>query len=190
MAVVAAGLFAVLTAAPQAGWAQEHDEAMAGERHDPGMDLGEGQKEELEKALAEIKKHNPKMHQKLVQMRKRNPKEFRERVRHMAPMLRDPKQREMFLKNAASEHKTQELIMQYRKSEDDAQKESLKKEMRAALAVQFDARLAKQEMHLKKMEEDIAKLRERITKRRNLKKKIVDRHLNEITGDEESWEWR
>jgi len=180
-------LLAMALAAPQSLWAEEAEEEVEIEYESR---LEDGDWEEINQLLPEIKKHSPHMHERLMRLRKHNPAEFEEKARHMLPMLRKPAQRKEFLKHIAAEYKAHELMRRYRETKDDKEKQRLKGELRAALAGEFDAKLAKHEMHLKKMKEEIARLEKRIAKRRSLKKKIVEKRLNEISGDEESWEWR
>jgi len=183
--VMMAGMLAAVM--PQGLRAEEVEEEVGVEYESR---LKDGEWEEINKLLPEIKKHNTRMHGELMRQREKNPAKFEERARHMLPMLRDPAQRKEFFKHIEAEHKAQVLIKQYRQAKGDKEKKRLKGELRTALEGQFDAKLAKHEMHLKKMKEEIARLEQRVTKRRSLKNKIVEKRLNEISDDEESWEWR
>ena len=44
-------------------------------------------------------------------------------------------------------------------------------------------------MRLKKMQEEIEKLKARIEKRRSMKSQLVQKRLGELSGDTETWDW-
>jgi len=141
---------------------------------------------EEEEILGFIKGHNSEMHDHLLAVRGRNPRGFRHKMREMRPMLKHPEARDRFVRNMKGELKVRKLAQAYRQGED---KEAVKKELRAALGEQFDAKLSAHEARISIMQKEIESLKEKIQKRKGLKDKLVEKRLNELTGEEESWDW-
>lgn len=135
-----------------------------------------------------LKANNREMFMHLEEARAANPKVFRRKMREMRPMLKHPEAREMLARNMKSELMVRKLAHVYRQGE-GKDKEAAKKELRAALAEQFDAKLAAHETRIQHMSKEIERLKEKIQKRKGLKDKLVEKRLNELTGDEESWDW-
>ncbi|MFC1679191.1 hypothetical protein ACFL2T_03150 [Elusimicrobiota bacterium] len=113
-------------------------------------------------------------------------KKARGKLREMA---RDPEVRKVIKAQREGQRKLQKLVKKFRDEKDAKAKASLKTEIKAGLDKQFDADMAVHEMKIKKMEGELTRLKSRITKRRGLKKKIIDRKLGELTEEEEGWEW-
>lgn len=122
--------------------------------------------------------------------RRRKMRKMRQRARRkMGKIARDPEVRKVIKAQRENKRKLHKLVMRYREEEDSKKKAELKAELKQGLNTQFDADMAVHEMKLKKMEDEIVKLRERIKKRRGLKKKIVEKKLGELTEEEEGWDW-
>lgn len=144
--------------------------------------------EEEREILAFIKQHNPEMAGHIHEARERKPELYRHKLKEFARMYRNPEMRQVFVRNMKSEARVRKAVEAYRRA-DGGEKESLKGELEAALNEQFDAKLAGHEMHLKRMQEEIARQKDRIAKRRSLKDKIVKKRLAEVSGDVEAWDW-
>lgn len=142
-----------------------------------------------EKALGFVKENAPEMAQHLEKAKKENPEGYRQHMHGIVQMSRDPDMRQVFLRNMKSEQRVRKASGALRHGQ-GGDKEALKKELEAALSEQFDAKLAQQELQLKKMETEIGRLKARIDKRRGLKEKIVKKRVGELSGDDaEAWDW-
>ncbi|HBL15931.1 MAG TPA: hypothetical protein DD417_04005 [Elusimicrobia bacterium] len=115
---------------------------------------------------------------------------FRDRARgRMREMAEDPEVRKVMQAREETRMTVKKLMKGYRGEKDAKKKEEIKGELKQALDRAFDADLAAQGLRIKKMEEELGKLKERIGKRKGMKQKIIDKKLGELSGDEEGWEW-
>lgn len=144
--------------------------------------------EEEANVMAFLRENAPEMAHHLEGAKRDNPDEFRKRMSELANMVRNPDMREVFAKNMSADGAVRKAMEGVRKAE-GAEKERLSKELEAALGEQFDARLAKQELQVKKMTEELGKLKSRIESRRAKKAELVKRRLAEMTGEGEGWDW-
>lgn len=163
--------------------------------HEEGEEVGgpEGEgrppsPEEEREVLSFIKENNPEMFRHLLEAKERKPEFFRHKLREITRMHRNPEMRQVFVTTMKSEGKVRKLVGAYRRA-DAKEKEALKGELEQALNEQFDAKLAGHEMHLKKMQEELARQKDRVAKRKALKDKIVKKRLAELSGDVEAWDW-
>jgi hypothetical protein len=149
---------------------------------------GEAVGEEEETKVVEfVGEQEPDMRKHLEMLKKANPDEHHRKVREIAQMHRDPEIRERFAARARAQRKVRELTQAYRKAE-AKEKPGVKEKLRAALSALFEEDMAQKELHLKKMQAEISKLKERIAKRRSLKDKVVDKRLERMLGEEDEWE--
>lgn len=138
--------------------------------------------------LTFLRENRPEMARHLEGVKRERPEEYRKHIAEMGKMVRDPDMREVFLKNSGAEAKVQKAAEAARRAE-GADKERLSKELEAALGEQFDAKLAQQELQVKKMTEEIGKLKGRIEARRAKKPQLVKKRLAEMTGEGDGWDW-
>ncbi|TBR17562.1 hypothetical protein EPO15_16635 [bacterium] len=151
----------------------------------PGKGVGP---EEEANVLAFLRENAPEMAHHLEGAKRDNPEEFRKRVSELAMMVRTPDMREVFVKNFSADQKVRKAMEGVRRAE-GTEKERLSKDLEAALGEQFEAKLAKQELQVKKMTEELGKLKTRIEQRRAKKAELVKRRLAEMTGEGEGWDW-
>ena len=144
--------------------------------------------EEESKVLDFLRENAPEMARHLEGARRERPEEYRRHLPELAKMTRDPDMRVVFIKNANSEAKVRKAAEAVRRAE-GADKDRLAKELETALGEQFDAKLAQQELQVKKMTDELAKLKERIEARRAKKAAMVKKRLAEMTGDGDGWDW-
>ena len=138
--------------------------------------------------LGFLRENNPEMAKHLGEAKERNPEMFHHKITELAGMYRNPDMRQMFSRNMKAEGKVRKLSEAYRRAA-AKERESMRSDLEAALGEQFDAKLAGHEMHLKKMQEELARQKERVAKRKGLKDQIVKKRLAELSGDVESWDW-
>lgn len=129
----------------------------------------------------------PPMFDDLSRLRERRPEAFRHRMREAWRMYQDPDVRERFIRQAQARQKVQRLKEAYRRA-DDKGKEAVRKDLEAGLSELFDADLGMKELHIKKMQDELAKLKDRIASRRTKKADLVKKRLERMTGDDED-EW-
>lgn len=95
----------------------------------------------------------------------------------------DPEMYALLKADHEMERKTLEISNQLRQLPRD-QRVKLKEELTTLLNEHFDVRQKRRELQIKRMEEELKKLRDGITKRSESRKEIVGKRLNELTGDE------
>lgn len=144
--------------------------------------------EDEARVLAFLKENRPEMARHLDGAKRERPGEYKKHITELARMVRNPDMREVFLKTTAAEAKVHKAAEALRGAE-GADKERLSKELEAALGEQFDAKLAQQELQLKKMSEEIGKLKGRIEARRAKKAQMVKKRLADMTGEGDGWDW-
>ena len=143
----------------------------------------------VQEALEILREEHPELHEEMMELRRENPQAFRKHLRGLVRMRKNPEARKQFLKAHETRLRVQELAKGYRHAEDKKDKAALKKELQKALSEAFDARLAQHEMRIKKMRREIKKMEGKISKRRGMKKKLVKKRLDRLTGEEEDWDW-
>lgn len=147
--------------------------------------IGEQQETEI---LEFIKTHQPKMHEELSHVRREFPQMFKRRMRDISHMYQNPEIRDHWVKRSKAQKRVHDLAREYRHAK-DSEKGAAKEKLRLALAELFDLNLAQKELHLRKMQEQIAQLKEKIAKRKADKDKLVKRRLERMTGAEEEEDW-
>ena len=104
-------------------------------------------------------------------------------------MYSQPEVRETWVRQQEAEQKVRSLADNYRKA-DAKQKEAVRPELEAALLDEFDAKVAEHELRVKKMQEEIGRLKDQIAKRKALKSQVVKKRFAEVVGEDvESWNW-
>ena len=87
------------------------------------------------------------------------------------------------------ESQSRELAQKYRQSDDDAEKEQLRKEMEDLLYKLFDYRQANRQDEIDRLEKRLAELKEATQERLENKTEIVERRLRELLGEQKGFEW-
>lgn len=145
-----------------------------------------------EKGLELIKKHDPAFHGKLLKLRESAPAKYKMAMRMagktliMAKMDQDPVLEKNTVRMLALEHETRELGLAYEKAK-DSEKAKIKADLKKGLSELFDLRLGNQEVRVKRMEKDLARLKAQIDKRKASKAKLVEARLEQMTGEAETW---
>ncbi len=83
------------------------------------------------------------------------------------------------------DRESRELAGQYRQGPKDKQDE-IKKKLQEVVAKQFETRQQRRTLELKRLEDEIKRIRESIDKRNSGKQVIVDRRVNELLGQDDS----
>ncbi|MBC8354316.1 MAG: hypothetical protein H8E66_20165 [Planctomycetes bacterium] len=96
----------------------------------------------------------------------------------------DPEMYELEKSDRELDRKTLDLSEQYQRAPKD-KREALQKQLAAAVAQHFDVRQARRELHLKRLTEELAKLRESIERRNDVRDQIIGKRVSELVGDED-----
>jgi hypothetical protein len=150
----------------------------------------------VDRWLARLKEKQPEEYERLQKLRETNPDEFRQELheklmqekmrfgsrdgRHGRPPM-NPEI--MKLENEALD-----LSKTYRQTTDAAQKEQIGKDLRQKLEVLFDLREKDRQELIRRIEADLANLKESVDQRQKNRDQIIDRRLKELTeGDGLRW---
>ena len=144
-----------------------------------------------------LEKFDPARLQKLVHLEDVDPEEFhkvlketrREFGRLMELKKRDPERFEQMMHERRMEQETGQLAMHYRNTKNAEEKEKIKKEIRERLEKLFDLREAQKAAEIKRMEEELAKLKEKAKTRKDNRDKIIEQHQKELLGENDDMKW-
>lgn len=82
------------------------------------------------------------------------------------------------------EEQTQELAEQLRSAKKE-DKEKLRAQITEVISKHFDVRQSRRDLQIKRMEDELKKLREAMTKRNDSRDQIIKRRLAELAGSED-----
>jgi hypothetical protein len=156
-----------------------------------GMGGGPGFLSE-EDTIAVIKKHDTDFAKKLEGLKTAAPGKYRMvlqmsgKLFTVAKMENDLSIEKDAVRALALEFETKELSMKCNKAP-DAEKKAIKDTLRGKLGELFDLKTRGQELRLKHMETEIAKLRKNLETRKASKDKIVQQRLEQMTGEGVGW---
>ncbi len=102
---------------------------------------------------------------------------------------KDPDLYESSKERIQLEIQTWQLAMEYRQSEDEAEKENIKAELREKLDTLFDLRELEKKRRIEKLEKELAKLKEAVQLRQEKKEDIISNRLNDMIGKKDELEW-
>lgn len=145
-----------------------------------------------EKVLAVIKKHDPAFAGKVAELRDAAPARYKMLVQMAGKMFAGARMEENeslekdAVRGLALEFESKELSFRYNKAS-DAEKREIKAKLGKVLAELFDLRNKGQELRVKRMEEDLGRLKKKLESRKANKAKIVEERLQQMTGEGYSW---
>lgn len=208
--VVVVGL--ALTVTDQALCQRERDEAgprrgaLEGERARPRLGRREAERVDPAKAEEEylrfLKENFPsefkEMKAELEELKEDNPGAYGRKIQrgyrlmcHLQGMKeKDPERFESQIEIIRQERECRILSKEYQEAETAQEKEEIKEELTDILGELFDRRLAEGEAKVKALEEEISRLRERAAERKKDKGEIVERRLEELTGEADDLRWQ
>ncbi len=97
----------------------------------------------------------------------------------------DPEFFNLLKQDAQLEQTTRQLTMQYRQASGDA-KVQLGKQLEETVAKHFDVRQQRRAMELNRLETELKRIKEAFDKRNAAKDKIIQKHIQELKGEDES----
>jgi hypothetical protein len=138
--------------------------------------------DKVKEVMAFAKKHFPEEHERLEALRKENPRRFRravrrlwwlyKRVQHLPPEIQAA---------AVAKHRLNiDIFRMHRQiiqTDNQAEKTKLKKQLRDLLGKQFDNDQAVKEYKVKRLAQELAKLKAEIEQRKKDRKKIISKRL-------------
>lgn len=139
-----------------------------------------------------IGKHDPAFAGKLKELKSAAPARYRMAMQLSRKLLFNPKvaEDEALEKDAVRglslELDVKELAQKHEKAA-DAEKASIKAELRKKLSELFDLKNKAQELRLKHMAGEVAKLQKKLEARKANKAKIVEQRADQLTGEGEGW---
>jgi hypothetical protein len=162
----------------------------------PSHDPLQGERSEapfVDRWLDRMKEKHPEEYARLLKLRETSPEEFRqalheklaqEKMRsrsHDGEHGRPPPMNPEIMK---SEKEAMDIAKTYRQTTDAAQKEQIRKDLRQKLEVLFDLREKDRQEHIRRIEADLANLKKSVDQRQKNREQIIDRRLQELTGEE------
>ncbi|MCK4352997.1 hypothetical protein KAW65_06270 [candidate division WOR-3 bacterium] len=135
------------------------------------------------KRLKEMRLKNPTKYQHFLRQTMRRKKRL-ELLKEIAP-----ERYELLKKQQELEVKSWKLAEDYKSVETDAEKEKIKSDLKTLLNELFDLKEKDKEFELQRLEKEIAKIKELITKRKAHKNEIIENHFNRLIGEKEYLEW-
>ena len=154
--------------------------------------------EKIEKKVLEfLREHFPEKKAKLDKAKENNPRRYRKAIWKFSKKYlrlaklkeKNPEQFKKIIKLEKLKYKTQKLGWEYRKSEDAAQRNGIKKELSKYLDEIFDLKHENQLKRIKKLEEKLNKLREKAEKRKKNKSAIIEKRIEKLTGEGDDLDW-
>lgn len=147
---------------------------------------------EFMQRLQRLKADNPAEFERLKALRENDPEAFRKEVREKfreggvlgrgeGPAGRDGS--DMRPRSIPEEEACIELSHKFNEAKDPADKEKLKTDLKAAIAVAFEKRLAAQRERIDKMEQSLKSIREQIVAREKNRDDVCKARLEELTKD-------
>ncbi|MCE5268973.1 MAG: hypothetical protein LLG00_13930 [Planctomycetaceae bacterium] len=94
---------------------------------------------------------------------------------------KDPELFALLKKDMEMERKTRELVRDYRQASKD-DRDKIKQQIEEQVAKHFDVRQQRRALELKRLEQELQGLREKMDRRSKAKKEIVDKRVSELTG--------
>jgi hypothetical protein len=96
----------------------------------------------------------------------------------------DPEMYKLLKEDRDLERQTRELAMQYHRAP-SSQREKLKPQIVELVNKHFDVRQQRRSLELKRLEDELQRLRETIDRRSKARKEIVEKRVSELVGRED-----
>ena len=93
----------------------------------------------------------------------------------------DPEMYKLLQADYSLDRQSQELAIQYRQAPKD-QREAIKQKLEKPVTEHFEARQQRRLLELKRLEEELKRLRDSIDKRKEAQQPIIDRRVSELLG--------
>ena len=97
----------------------------------------------------------------------------------------DPEMAKLSQRDAELDQKAHRIADELRRNRDGEKRETLLKDLKSIVGEQFEARQARRKLELKRLEDQVARLRKQMDKREDSKSQIVGRRVAELSGDDD-----
>lgn len=135
--------------------------------------------------LQNLEEEQPEKFAALQRLHEEDPQAFREKMRELlAGRAREFYRRQGGLDLREQERELQQLAQRYREADNEAEKEELKAELTTKLEATFDAMLEAQEERIRQIEAELTAMRDKLTERRELRDRVIERRIEELTNGE------
>ncbi len=111
-------------------------------------------------------------------------KKYMERLRKTDPKLYRKALRAMEL-----ERESFDLAEKYQNTVNEREKKKIREQLRTILSEQFDLKEKEKSARIKKLEEEITRLKDELVKREKNKKTIVEKRLKDLLGESKYLNW-
>ncbi len=147
--------------------------------------------EQEQETITYLQKVRPEQSERLIRLKDLRPQQYRtflsrayREMRYMNEIkVNNPDRYERLRGEKQLESETQDLAAQYKRTNDDTEKEHIETEMLELLGRLFDMRQVNREEEIVRLEKRLAQLKEAQSERQSHKDEIVQRRLKELTGD-------
>jgi hypothetical protein len=153
--------------------------------------------EEVQNVLKQVEKDDPEFYTELINLKEKMPGEFQNIIRDLIEESRglqelkdhDPEAYKEALKTKSLERKERQLSRKYRESKNDAEKKDIEADLKPVLDELFDLHLKQRQREVKRLEEQLAKIKQDIEERKENKDKIIENRLADLIGKNEMMRW-
>lgn len=148
-------------------------------------------------ALEYIQQFNPKEAEELGRIKFIHPERYAERLRHALLEKHhlerlhkdDPARYEREIKIRELERQTYELAESYRQAQDEATQKTMRSNLANVVAQLFDLREMNRQEEVKRMEAELKRLKETLAQRQKNRAEIIERRVQQMTGEAGAVEW-
>ncbi len=151
-----------------------------------------------EEVLKWLEQYVPDALQALEELKKEMPEEYEEEIHMRAEMMMyleelkatNPEMFNRMIEAEKLEYKTWKMAEEISQTRDDARKKQLTVELKTLLEKIFEIRLEERALEIQELEKELKEMKSLIEKRKAMKEKIIERHLQElISFEDETLEW-
>jgi len=144
-----------------------------------------------------IEEEFPGAIERIMDWGQENPEAAENEMRHMRELLDemtrlkevDPEAYELRKRDYELERKTEELGKRIRDTPDGEQREEMRRRLSELLEEQFELRMQMREREAKRIEQELKEIRALLERRRQQQVEIIQRRLDQLTGDPEMMKW-
>ncbi|HET6880544.1 MAG TPA: hypothetical protein VFI31_10340 [Pirellulales bacterium] len=98
----------------------------------------------------------------------------------------DPEMFELAKADAEMDNQTRQLVDQFHRATNDADREQLRGKLVAVVENHFAVRQARRELEIKRLEQQLERLRAAVKKRYEERQKIIEQHVSQVLGSDDA----
>jgi hypothetical protein len=162
-----------------------------GDRKEPESD------QKMEKIRAFLKEFYPEKLEELERLREENPAAFAREIQGCVREIQnlenlkknDPERFKEVIELRKLERESMRIAESYRRERDTNKKVEIKQKLREILNCIFEHKNKEQQREIEHLSQELDRLKKRIESRTQNKDKILDRRINEMTGEKDESDW-